>query len=109
MKRAVSYSSDDGTESESLTISDILAELHVKYPKLNFPQYEDALANRGIVYAESTMYFEKDFYLELEIAEGAIGPLMKGISRALHHEKKGKKRAKFDDKENKHRQESVEC
>jgi hypothetical protein len=84
--------------------------LHVRYPKLDFPQYEGVLADRGIVYAESAMNFEKDFYLELGIAEGAFGPFMKGIGRALHREKKGKKRAKFDNKEyqQQNRQESVE-
>lgn len=117
VKRTISesYSSDNGaeSESESLTISDILTELHVRYPRyprLNFPQYEGVLANRGIVYAEKAMDFEKDFYLELGIAEGAIGPFIKGIGRALHREKKGKKRAKFEDKENQqqNRQESIE-
>ena len=54
------------------------------------------------------MDFEKDFYLELGVAEGAIGPFMKGIGRALHRKKKEKKRVKFDDKENQCRQESVE-
>ena len=55
------------------------------------------------------MDFEKDFYLELGIAEGAIGPFMKGIGLALHREKKGKKLAKYD-KENQeqNRQESIE-
>jgi hypothetical protein len=66
------------------------------------------LANKGIIYAESALDFEKDFYLELGIAEGAIGPFMKGIGRSLHREKKERKRAKVDDKENQHRQESVE-
>ncbi|PPQ85004.1 hypothetical protein CVT25_010503 [Psilocybe cyanescens] len=41
---AVSYSSDDGTYSEYLTISDLLTELRVNYPKPNFPQYENLLA-----------------------------------------------------------------
>ncbi|KAF8811481.1 hypothetical protein BYT27DRAFT_7277025 [Phlegmacium glaucopus] len=110
LKRAISYSTDDDTDSESLTISDILTELHVKYPKLNFPQYKVVLANNGIVYTESVIDFDKDFYLDLGIAEGAIGPFMKGISRALHRERKEKKRAKLGDKENQGycRQESVE-
>jgi hypothetical protein len=69
------------------------------------------LANKGIVYAESAVDFEKNFDLELGITEGAIGPFMKGIGRALYREKsekKEKKRAKFDDKENQRRQESIE-
>ena len=42
IKRTVSYSSDEdaASESESITISDILTELHARYPKLDFPQYE---------------------------------------------------------------------
>ena len=75
-------------------------ELHVKYPKLNFPQYEVVLADKGIVYAESAIDFDNDFYLDLGIAEGAIGPFKKGISWALRHERKEKKRTKLDDKEN---------
>lgn len=84
--------------------------MDVRYPKLDFPQYEGVLADRGIVYAESAVDFERDFYLELGIAEGAIGPFMTGIGRALYREKKEKKRAKFDNKEyqQQNRQESVE-
>ncbi|PPQ81018.1 hypothetical protein CVT25_014526 [Psilocybe cyanescens] len=109
-KCTISYSSDDDTDSKSLSISDVLAEIHVRYAKLNFPQYEDILANKGIVYAESAMDFDKDFYLELGIPEGAIRPFMKGINCVLHHERKGKKCAKLDDKENQQRprEESVE-
>lgn len=111
-KRTISYSesSDDGTDIvESLTISDVLDELHDRYPKLDFPQYADILADKGIVYAESVVDFDKDFYLELGISEGAIGPFMKGIHRALHREKKEKKRAKLDNKENQqYREQSLE-
>ena len=103
IKRMISYSSDNGTDSESVTISDVLIKLHVRYPKLNFPQYEDVLADKGIVYAESAGDFDRDFYLELGIPEGAIGPFIEGINRALYRKKKGKKRAKLDDKENQQR------
>ena len=91
-------------------ISDILTELHVKYLKLNFLQYEVILANKGIVCAESVINFDKDFYLDLGFAKGAIGPFVKGISRALHCERREKKHAKLGDKENQQycRQESVE-
>jgi hypothetical protein len=90
-------------DSESLTISDVLAELHVRYPKLNFPQYEDVLADKGIVYAESVGDFNRDFYLKLGISEGAIGSFVKGIDRALYCEKMGKKCVKLNDKENQQR------
>ena len=110
LKQAISYSTNNDTDSESLMISNILMELHVKYLKLNFPQYEVILANKGIVYAESAIDFDKDFYLDLRFAEGAIGPFVKGISQALHHERREKKHAKLGDKENQQYccQESVE-
>ena len=109
IKRTISYSSDEDTASESLTISDILTELHARYPKLDFPQYEGLLAEKGIVYAESAMDFDKDFYFNLGIAEGAVGSFMKGIGKALHRKKKGKKSAKVDSKGNKqNRAESIE-
>ncbi|KAF8799498.1 hypothetical protein BYT27DRAFT_7176287 [Phlegmacium glaucopus] len=104
---AISYSSNDDTNSECLTISNLLANLHVKYPRLNFLQYETLLAEKGILYAESVLEFDKDFYLDLGMAEGSIGSFMRGVSRALKREK-GKKRAKLDDKENYNRQGSVE-
>lgn len=104
---AISCSSDNDGDSECLTISNLLAELHVKYPRLNFPQYETLLAEKSILYAESVLEFDKYFYLDLGMAEGSIGSFMRGVSMALKREK-GKKRAKLDDKENYNRQESVE-
>ncbi len=81
----------------------------MKYPKLNYPQYEDALAKHGILYAESVLDFGKDFYLNLGMAEGAIGPFTKGVGKALHRVKKERKQAKIDDKENKwSREQSLE-
>ncbi|KJA13537.1 hypothetical protein HYPSUDRAFT_151502 [Hypholoma sublateritium FD-334 SS-4] len=109
LKHTISFSSNNDTNSESLSISNILEELHMKYPKLNFPQYEDVLAEHGILYAESVSDFDKDFYLNLGVAEGTISPFLKGVGKALHCEKKERKRAKTDNKENKwSRQESVE-
>ncbi len=60
------------TRSESLAISDILAELHIRYPKLNFPQYEDALAEHGILYAESVTDFGRIFTSILELLKALL-------------------------------------
>jgi hypothetical protein len=68
LKRACSVSPDsssDDTESESLPLADILADLNMKYPKLAYPQYESVLEDHGIVYAESVAEFPRDFFREL--------------------------------------------
>jgi hypothetical protein len=105
----MSNSSDDSTDSESLPLSKILADLDDKYPKLNFLQYEAILEQRGIVYAESVSDFQKDYFIDLGIAECAVGPFLKGVKKALLHEKREKKQIKTGDKENRiARMESVE-
>lgn len=78
----------------------MLAGLHRKYPKLNFPQYEDILTKRNIVYAKSALWFDEDFYLKLGIEDVAVDPFMEAIGKALHRKEVRKKRAKRDNKEN---------
>ncbi|EDR07198.1 uncharacterized protein LACBIDRAFT_328214 [Laccaria bicolor S238N-H82] len=46
-------SSDDSMDIESLPLTEVLADLNTKYPKLHFDQYEAILEKHGIVYAES--------------------------------------------------------
>lgn len=72
----------------------------MKYPKLRYPQYESILEERGIVYAESVAEFSREFFSELGMAEGAIGPFLKATKRALLRDKRDKKRARMGDKEN---------
>jgi len=93
-------SSSDDTESESLPLADILADLDMKYPKLCYPQYEPTLEEHGIVYAESVAEFPQDFFRDLGMAEGAIGPFLKGTQKALLCEKRVRKQVRMEDKEN---------
>jgi hypothetical protein len=95
---AASISSDGSQDGESLALSDVLGDLHVRFPKLNFPQYEPLLEEHGIFYAESVADFDREFYVTVVgMAEGAVRPFLKGVHAAIKRERK---RAKLDDKEN---------
>jgi len=86
-----------------------MTRLNNKYPLLGLPQYLPALKAQGIVYAESVGSFEKEYYVRLGMAEGAVGPFLMGVKKALKSKKKEKKRAKYVDKENeRNREESIE-
>lgn len=94
----------DGTDSDSdgeaLSLSDVLDQLHRKFPKLNLLQYLPTLKQHGIVYAETISDFDKDFYTGLGMAEGAVGRFMSGVKKILGHEKRAKKRVRVYNKEN---------
>jgi hypothetical protein len=86
-----------------------MTHLNNKYPLLGLPQYLPTLKAHGIVYAESVGSFEKGYYVELGMAEGAVGPFLTGVKKALKLKRKKTKRAKHVDKENeRNREESIE-
>jgi len=93
--------SDSGEDSDakSLLLSLILNDLDVKFPKLNLPQYMPLLEEKGIVYVESVFDFDRKYYIDLGLAEGAVGPFLGGVKKALACEKREKKQAKLN-KEN---------
>jgi hypothetical protein len=95
-----SISSDDSQEGEALPISDILADLHIKFLKLNLLQYEAVLEEHGIVYGESVGDFNRNFYVGLGIAPGAVVSFMNGVLKAVKLQKKERKCNKTGDKEN---------
>lgn len=101
LKRLNSSTSDSSEDSnaESLSLSLILDHLDVKFPKLNLPQYMPLLEEKGIVYVESVFDFDRKYYIDLGLAEGAVGPFLGGVKKALAREKREKKRAKVN-KEN---------
>lgn len=106
---AASISSNGSQDGESLPLSNILADLHLKFPKLNLPQYEAILEEHGIIYGDSVADFDRNFYISLGIAQGAVGPFLKGVCKAVNQEKRERKYAKFGNKENGYnRAESVE-
>jgi hypothetical protein len=107
-KRAHEESSDDDSDEddEALTIVDVLQELHKKFPALNYPQYAEALKEKGIIYATSALDFDKLYYKDsVGMADGAIGQFVKRVGKMVRAAKKrnGKKRARTgddNDKEN---------
>jgi hypothetical protein len=86
-------SSDSDSDAEALPLSDVLQQLNRKFPQLYLMRYLPLLKKRGIVYADTVNDFKKEFYLELGIPEGAVGPFMSGVKKALKREKREKKRA----------------
>ncbi|KAJ6524180.1 hypothetical protein B0H19DRAFT_972217, partial [Mycena capillaripes] len=96
-QREVSDEDSDSDDDDMLTVSAVLEELHQKYPALNYPQYVDALALKGIVYAATVVDFSKDYYKEnVGMADGAIATFLKKSEKMVRSAKKrnGKKRAR---------------
>jgi hypothetical protein len=54
------------------------------------------LEEQGIVYAESVSDFDCDYFINLGMAEGAIGPFLKGVNKALRREKNKRKKARVN-------------
>jgi hypothetical protein len=111
IKRQLSSASKSSADSEeeSLPLADVVAHLDPKYLWLNLPQYLHVLKDKGIFYAESVGSFEKEYYVRLGMAEGAVGLFLTGVKKALKSHKKKKKCAKYLDKENEYnRGESAE-
>jgi hypothetical protein len=106
LKRRLSLTSEDLSDSdeESPLVSDILKVIDHKYPQLNFPQYMPLLEEQKIVYAETVLEFEVDYFVGLGIPEGAVRPLLAGVRKALKRHKRAKKCAR-----NFNREESLEC
>ncbi|KAJ7826045.1 hypothetical protein B0H14DRAFT_3468012 [Mycena olivaceomarginata] len=58
-KHAREYSeSESDSDDDPLTITDVLEELHNKYPALSYLQYSSALQAKGICYATSVPHFD---------------------------------------------------
>ncbi|KAF8805111.1 hypothetical protein BYT27DRAFT_7105037 [Phlegmacium glaucopus] len=93
-------STDSDSDEEALPLSDVLDQLHHKFPQLNLPQYMPVLKQQGIVYAETVSDFDRDFYTGLGIAEGAVGRFMSGVKKILRCEKREKKHMRMYNKEN---------
>jgi hypothetical protein len=95
LKRRLSLASEDLSDSdeESPPVFDILQIIDRKYPQLNLPQYMPLLEEQKIVYAETVLEFEVEYFVGLGIPEGAVRPLLTGVRKALQS-KKGKKCAR---------------
>jgi hypothetical protein len=60
------------------------------------------LEEQKIVYAETVLEFEVDYFVGLGVPEGAVRPLLAGVRKALQSKKKAKKTRIFN------REESIE-
>lgn len=91
MKRRLSVTSEDlsDNDDESPLVSDILQVIDRKYSQLNLPQYMPLLEEQKIVYAETVLEFEVDYFVGLGIPEGAVRPLA-GVRKTLQSKKKAK-------------------
>ncbi|KAF8806104.1 hypothetical protein BYT27DRAFT_7224461 [Phlegmacium glaucopus] len=93
---ATGISSNGSQDGESLPLSNILAD----------PPHQE----HGIVYGASVADFDRIFYIRLGMAQGAVGLFLKGVRKAVNQEKRERKFAKENDKENGYnRFESIEC
>ena len=93
-------STDSDSDEEALPLSEVIDQLHRKFPRLNLPQYMPLLEKAGIFYAETVANFDKEFYVTLGMSEGATGPFIAGVKKTLGHSKRAKKRARMYNKEN---------
>jgi hypothetical protein len=91
---------EDSNDDKSLPLTDVLGKLDNKYPKLKLLQYKSALEEQGIICAESVTKFPKEYFINLGMPEGAVGPFLRGVKKALCLGKREAKQAKIDHKEN---------
>ena len=87
-------SSDSDDDDEAMLLSYAMDKLHRKFPQLDLPQYMPIFEKEDIIYAESVPEFDKDFYTDLGLTEGAVGRLLSGVKKLLKAEKREKKRVR---------------
>jgi hypothetical protein len=96
-------SDDDESDDEDLqaaSITEVLSMLDNKMPALNYPQYEAALRQQGIAYANAVDGFEREFFVdEIGMARGAVKEFVRLANKVAKG--KGKKRARVDGEKNK--------
>jgi len=84
---AASISSNDSQDGKLLPLFIIFADLPLKFPKLNLPQYEAVLKEHKIVYGDCVADFDRNFYISLGMAQGVVGPFLKGVCKAVNQKK----------------------
>lgn len=99
MPQTPSDSSGDD-DFDPLPLSDILEDLHRKFPKLNFLQYSGILEEKGIYYAEGVLDFNREYFVHLGFPEGAVGSFLSAVRRAIYRQQGSKKRVRVSLKEN---------
>lgn len=79
-----SHEEDSKDEGEVVSISDVLHELNTQKPDLDYIKYEDALHEKGIMYADGVTDID-DIFLEKQVgmAKGVIGGLWRATRRVV--------------------------
>lgn len=96
---ALYMESDEESDNEEPPqhIKDVLANVHSRYPALNFPQYADKLKDRGILYLPTAAHFGIRFYEEkVGMPEGAAYTFQSCVSKTYINAElaKGRRKAK---------------
>ncbi|KAG1756199.1 uncharacterized protein EDB91DRAFT_1241298 [Suillus paluster] len=96
---ALYMDSDEESDNEELPqhIKNVLTNVHLRYPAMNFPQYADKLKDRGILYLPTPAHFGVRFYEEtVGMPEGTAYTFQSCVSKT--HMKaelaKGRRKAK---------------
>lgn len=96
---ALCLESDDETdhgEEVPQDIDEVLTSIHIRYPAMNFPQYTNALKQRGILYlSTAAVHFDGSFYAEkVGMSDGAAHTFHAYVFKAHMKEKLAKARRK---------------
>lgn len=93
-------SDDDDNDDNTVypTIDEFLSELHRKLPAMEYPTLTSMLKGKKIHYVNVVVDFDRKYYHELGMEDGAIGPFLKGAEAAVRKAKReavkrGKRRA----------------
>jgi hypothetical protein len=98
LSSVIDLSHSDSDESELIRyppISEVLADLHSAMPLTNYPRFEEALVNNGIVYANSVLNIGVEFFSTIVgMPVGVVHDFVDHAKRLARRAKKGKGRAK---------------
>jgi hypothetical protein len=96
----LSDSGDGESDLNCILLADILEGLHLKFPKLDFPQCTRILNARGILYAENAVHFDREYFVQAGLSEGAAASLLAAIGKAVCRKQRRGKRTRVSLKEN---------
>jgi len=89
--------SDSGDECDLITypaITEVLRKIHAAFPLLNMPQYESILLEHGVMYANTVLDLDTDFFIDvIHMPRGAVMTFCRQATRLVRHAKKGKGKA----------------
>ena len=92
MNANISHSdSDESTLISYPPISKVLTDLHVVMPLIDYPRFEEALVKNGMVYANSVLNINTDFFSTIVgMPIGVVHDFVDHAKRLTRRTKKGK-------------------